>query len=49
MARYERPEIRELGSVRDLTRGTFNKVGAEEDVFTTLTNGVVVGSLIENP
>jgi len=49
MARYERPEIRELGSVRDLTRGTFNKVGTTPDTFTQITGGVVIGSLVTSP
>ena len=43
---YERPEIREIGSVREFTEQTFNKVGTTEDAFTTITNGIVIGSLV---
>ena len=46
---YESPEIREIGTVRDLTLQSFNKVGPESDQFTTITNGVVVGSLVFSP
>jgi hypothetical protein len=47
--RYERPAIRDLGSVRALTEQTYNKVGPESDVFTSLTNGIAIGSLTEFP
>ena len=43
---YETPEIRDIGSIRELTEGTFNKVGATADVFTAVTNGIVIGSLV---
>jgi hypothetical protein len=44
--RYERPGLRELGSVRELTREPMNKVGQTPDMFTITTLGVVVGSLV---
>ena len=47
MSTYERPQIRELGSVRDLTRG-FNKVGQAQDDFTVVTQGIIIGSVV-NP
>lgn len=43
---YEVPAIRELGSLEALTQQTFNKVGSASDVYTQLTQGVVVGSLV---
>jgi hypothetical protein len=43
---YEAPELRELGSLTELTEQLFNKVGHASDIYTTLTHGVVVGSLI---
>jgi hypothetical protein len=46
---YERPQIREIGSVRDLTLQTLNKVGTTEDVFTVVTNGIVIGSVVNSP
>jgi hypothetical protein len=46
---YEAPAIRELGSLEELTAGTFNKVGKASDIFTQLTNGIVIGSLITSP
>lgn len=46
---YERPQIRDLGSVRELTQGTFNKVGSTADTFTVITNGIVIGSLVTSP
>lgn len=46
---YEQPQIREVGSIRDLTRGTFNKVGATSDLFTAITNGAIIGSLVVSP
>jgi hypothetical protein len=45
--RYERPEIREIGSVRELTRQQYNKIGPDSDIYTALTNGAVIGSLVE--
>lgn len=46
---YETPEVRDLGSLEDLTAGTFNKVGTTEDTFTVITNGIVIGSLVSSP
>jgi hypothetical protein len=46
---YERPQFREIGSVKDLTFGTVNKVGAAADIFTALTNGIVIGSIVASP
>jgi len=45
-ATYERPHFREIGSVRDLTLQHFNKIGSTPDVYTAITNGVVIGSLV---
>ena len=47
--RYETPVLRDLGSLEELTRGTFNKVGSTEDTFTVITNGIVIGSLVTSP
>jgi hypothetical protein len=43
---YEAPDLRELGSLKDLTRGSFNKVGQANDIYTQLTQGAVIGSLV---
>jgi hypothetical protein len=43
---YSKPELRCFGSVAELTAGSFNKVGFASDIFTQLTNGVVIGSLV---
>lgn len=43
---YHRPQIDEIGAVRDLTQQTFNKIGALPDAFTVITNGAIVGSLV---
>jgi hypothetical protein len=45
MGEYERPILREIGSLRDLTRQQFNKVGSTADVHSTVINQVV-GSLV---
>jgi hypothetical protein len=42
---YEAPVLREMGSLKDLTRGNFNKVGQANDIYSQLTNGIVIGSL----
>ena len=47
--KYDRPELREVGSVRDLTKQGFNKVGNTPDAFTQITNGAVIGSLVSPP
>lgn len=49
MTRYEKPEVTDLGGLVELTQGTLNKVGATSDVFTAITNGIVVGSLVASP
>jgi len=46
MSSYARPQVREIGAVRDLTLQAFNKVGNDPDVYTVITAGVVVGSLV---
>jgi hypothetical protein len=46
---YETPAVNDLGSLRELTQQTFNKVGTTPDTFTTITNGVVIGSLVSSP
>jgi hypothetical protein len=43
---YTKPRLREIGSVRDLTKQSFNKVGSSPDIYTVTTQGVVVGSLV---
>lgn len=48
-APYESPVLRELGSLTDLTQQTFNKVGKSTDTFSQLTNGIVIGSLVNSP
>lgn len=45
--RYERPVLREVGSARKLTRQQYNKIGTSVDIYTALTNGAVIGSLVE--
>ena len=47
--RYHRPEVKDLGSVRELTQGTFNKIGSTPDIFTAVTNGAVIGSVVASP
>lgn len=47
--RYEAPAIRPLGSVRALTEQSSNKIGPTEDVFTAVTQGAVIGSLVGFP
>lgn len=42
---YVAPEMRELGSLTDLTLQSFNKVGTTPDTFTAITNNIVIGSL----
>ncbi len=42
---YRTPEVRDLGSVAEMTGQTFNKVGSASDSFTAVTNGVIIGSL----
>jgi hypothetical protein len=46
---YETPEIKDLGTLEELTQQTFNKVGSNPDQFTPQTGGVVVGSLVPSP
>jgi hypothetical protein len=46
---YERPQIREIGSLRKLTQQTLNKVGLTPDVLTGVTNGIVIGSFVNSP
>jgi hypothetical protein len=46
---YETPTVKDLGSLRELTEQSFNKVGRTPDSFTQITNGVVIGSLVSSP
>lgn len=46
---YEAPTVKDLGSLRDLTQQSFNKVGSTPDTFTAITNGTVIGSLTSSP
>ena len=43
---YEAPEIRELGSLKELTQQSFNKVGRGSDMFGQVANSVVISSLV---
>jgi hypothetical protein len=49
MGKYEKPRLRDVGTLEELTEQTFNKVGTASDIFTQLTNGVVIGSLVNSP
>lgn len=42
---YEPPNVRDLGTLAELTKQQFNKVGHSPDVYTTITNNQVIGSL----
>jgi hypothetical protein len=44
---YQPPTIRTLGTVAELTEQQYNKVGSNSDMYTVLTGGAVVGSLVE--
>lgn len=46
---YQRPSIREIGSIRELTLQAFNKIGQDPDMFTAITAGIVVGSVLPAP
>ena len=46
---YEAPSVKDLGSLTELTEQSFNKVGSTPDTFTQITNGVVIGSLVNSP
>jgi hypothetical protein len=48
-ATYTKPELRRFGSVADLTAQHYNKVGPSMDIYTALTQGDVVGSLVPVP
>jgi hypothetical protein len=48
-AGYQPPSVRDLGTLVKMTEQTFNKVGTSPDVFTTITNGIVIGSLQNSP
>ena len=43
---YEAPSICELGSLHEVTLDPFNKVGNSADIYTGLTQGQVIGSLV---
>ena len=47
--KYEAPAVEDFGSLEELTQGTLNKVGTSPDLFTQITNGIVIGSLIASP
>jgi hypothetical protein len=46
---YDKPVLADVGTLEELTEGTFNKVGTTEDTFTVITNGIVIGSLVVSP
>jgi hypothetical protein len=43
--KYEAPTVTELGSLRELTLAQ-NKVGLNTDMYTAVTGGNLVGSLV---
>lgn len=43
---YETPEVKDLGTLEELTQQNFNKVGSSPDTFTPQTGGAVIGSLV---
>ena len=45
---YTPPTVTDLGSVRELTLD-LNKVGGSPDMYTAITGGAVVGSLVPAP
>jgi hypothetical protein len=45
---YTPPTVTDLGSVRELTLAD-NKVGGSPDMFSAITGGAVVGSLVPAP
>ena len=46
---YETPSIADLGSLEELTEQHYNKIGETPDIYTTITNGAVIGSLVPVP
>lgn len=46
---YETPQLRELGSLTDLTQQRYNKVGFATDIYSQQTNDEVVGSIVPVP
>ena len=45
---YESPQVRELGTVRDLTLQNFNKIGSNADTLDNAQNNIV-GSFVPVP
>jgi hypothetical protein len=45
MKQYTTPQVRELGSITELTQGPFNKIGGGQDSLSTQQNQLV-GSII---
>lgn len=43
---YQAPAITLLGSIASFTLQTYNKVGQAADIYTALTGGAVVGSVV---
>jgi hypothetical protein len=46
---YQAPVVSTLGTVEELTEQAQNKVGSSSDIYTPLTGGQVVGSLVPAP
>jgi hypothetical protein len=46
---YEKPRIVELGKLDSLTEQHYNKIGPSSDIYTSLTNGAVIGSIVPVP
>jgi hypothetical protein len=42
---YQKPEVKDFGSLQDLTQQTFNKIGQATDVYSTAQNQLV-GSIV---
>jgi serine/threonine protein kinase len=43
---YQAPSIVRLGSIHEFTQQQFNKIGFSTDIYTALTAGQVVGSVV---
>jgi hypothetical protein len=43
---YSAPELKEIGSIEELTEQKVNKIGTVDDAYTALTGGTVVGSVV---
>ena len=46
---YQKPEVRDFGSLADLTEQGFNKIGHTSDVYSTAQNQLVGSVVPEQP